>query len=133
MDDALETCDREGMVAFGSQLQEMFYAPNAPESHRQRLPSGTRVLICVSRSGDEGEAFRKYLKEITGNCATYEATYVQWQCANASGKHPDPRHRPASTQKTDTAFMGFWEVSDLRKLDTPITLGELFGSDTKTK
>jgi hypothetical protein len=29
--------------------------------------------------------------------------------------------------------MGFWEVSDLRKLGTPIGLGELSGYETKAK
>jgi hypothetical protein len=95
MDDALKTCEGEGKVAFGSQLQEMFYDPNAAEADRQKIKPGTRVLICVTRSGNETDAFRKYVKEITGNCASYEATYVQWQTAtSARGTHPERRYRP---------------------------------------
>jgi hypothetical protein len=40
---------------------------------------------------------------------------------------------PAPSTLTDTALMGFWEVSDLRKLGTPIGLGELSGYETKAK
>lgn len=133
MDHALATCDRETKVAFGSNTQNMFYDPHAAPADRQRIPTGTRVLICVTGGGNTGEAFRKFYKEITDRCASYEATYVEWRCANAAGKHPEPLYRPASAYNTDTAFRGYWEVSDLRKLTTPIKFSELVGYDTKTK
>src|SRR5258707_621334 len=98
MEAALEICKREKKVAFGSQLQEMFYDV---ATGSQRLASGTRVLICVSLSGNEGEPARKYFK---GDAVTYEATYIQWEPADSKGEHRHPQYRPASTQATDTAF-----------------------------
>jgi hypothetical protein len=133
MDHALATCDRENKVAFGSNMQKLFYDLRAAPADRQRVPKGTRVLIFITAGGNEGEALRKYYEEITGGCASYEATYVRWRCANAAGKHPEPKYRPASAYDTDTAYRGFWEVSDLRKLTTPIMFSELSGYDTKTK
>lgn len=134
MESALETCLREGKVAFGSQLQEMFDDHKKPQGREQRIPAGTRVLICVSRSGDAGQAAAKYYK---GDCVSYEGTYVQWQRAGNEkrndGKHPLPRFRPASTLETDTAFMGFWEVSDLQKLTPQVPLSKLFVFNTKAK
>jgi hypothetical protein len=130
MDAALETCARERRVAFGSQMMEMFYDKKAAH---QLIPRDTRVLICVSRSGNQGDAFRKYHKDIVRKCASYEALFVQWQCADSRGEHRKPQYRPASTLGTDTAFMGFWEVSCLRRLSAPIKLQELWGVDTKKR
>jgi hypothetical protein len=34
-----------------------------------------------------------------------------------NGKHPDPNVRPPSAEDTDTAFLMFWEVLNLHKLE----------------
>jgi hypothetical protein len=114
-------------------MQEMFYDVHQELGFRQLIPSGRRVLIFVSQSGSK-LAKSKYFK---GPCASFEATYVQWEALESKkrndGTHPFPRFRPASTLATDTAFLGFWEVSDLRPLIPPIPLSDLVVHSTKAK
>lgn len=47
--------------------------------------------------------------------ATFEAAFEIWLPPDASGKHPIPDERAASTV-TDTPFKGFWVVSAFWRL-----------------
>ena len=103
-----EVCDREGKVAFGSDLWPF-----------PGIEPGTRVLIYASHDPEQGP----------DEFVSWEAIYVDHVDATPGGKYPrDPRFRPPSTV-TDTTFSGFYEVRDLRPLDPPIGVSDLARKD----
>ena len=109
----LEVCRREGKVAFGSQAWAVF------EELDDHDGEGTPVLIYASHSGGDPRPV-----------ATWRATYLRYVRAKG-GAHPKrSRYRPASCAGEDSGFWaGFYEVSDLTRLDEPdhvpvITLGD---------
>ena len=116
--DALEVCAREGRVAFGTNKEDWFDLDGKPEE-------GWPVLIYASRPelGDP----HKYFKPA---CASFAGIYVRWTPANSQGRHPNPEIRPNSAMD-DTAWFGFWEVADLRRLPTPVRFANLRRSNSK--
>lgn len=115
---ALELCAREGRVAFGTNKEDWFDLDGKPEE-------GWPVLIYAScqEFGDPKKFFRPA-------CASFAATLVGWTQANNQGKHPNPEVRPPSTVD-DTAWFGFWQVSDLHKPSAPIRFADLRRSGLK--
>lgn len=126
MDDAIATCTMRGRVAFASDVENMFYRVS---DEKQLVASGTRVLIYVSQTGNHDGTARRH----GAGWVTYEATYRQWSRADDQGKHRQPAFRPALAHEQDTPVMGFWEVSDLRRLSKPIALSELRTFEDKPK
>lgn len=118
MDDAIATTAARRRVAFGSQVEEMFYDV---EAKKQLLQEGLRVLIYVSQTGDFNDAARRH----DAGRISYEATYLCWSRADDQGKHCDPTVRPVGAHGFDTAFMGFWEVSGLKRLEQPKFLSDI--------
>jgi hypothetical protein len=116
MAEALVTCQRRGLVAFGTMKKTVFISR---ERRTPLLPCGARVLIHVSETGAHEPAALRFLK---GLVASYQATFQRWQDADPeTGKHPDPSVRPLSTD-SDGAWLGFYEVSDLVPCHVPLHL-----------
>ena len=86
--------------------------------------NGLRLLIYVSMSGI-GTAFdgtaSAFLK---GAIASFEGVFLRWQDADRHGRHPNPAVRPISTQDDD-AWMGFYEVTDLKSCHVPSSVAPL--------
>jgi hypothetical protein len=125
MSEAIKTCNIHESVAFGSNRYEMFYVPI---TKAQKIDEGARVLICVTQSGNHGQAAADFFRK---KQVTYEARYVQWTPANA-GIHPNPNLRPRSAKETDSKFEGFWEIRELKERAFPIKLDGLTGRNTKS-
>jgi hypothetical protein len=125
MRDAIKACNVHKSVAFRSNRYEMFYDAT---TKAQKIDEGTRVLICVTQSGNHGQAAADFFKE---KQVTYEARYVQWTPADA-GIHPNPNLRPRSAKETDSKFEGFWEIRELKERAFPIKLDGLTGWNTKS-
>jgi hypothetical protein len=101
---AIDEC-RDGIVAFGS---DVWPFPDIPE--------GARVIIYASH--DE-------LRRGPHRHATWEATFLRRVDAGGAGMYLGQGCRP-STTRTDTGFLGFYEVRGLRELEE----GEWVSVDT---
>jgi hypothetical protein len=100
----LDTCQRYGRVAFGSDAERVFVGAGG----KSKISQGTKFFIIATRP-QYGCAHL----HSPGN-ATFEAEFVQW-VAGIQGKHPNENLRPVSTGD-DTDFRGFWEVTALKAL-----------------
>ena len=133
MESAIETCSRpDDVVAFGSQMQEMFFDHKRSKEKRQLIDADTTVYIYVSLSGGANPA--AVSRYFDGKRITYIASYLEWrkpkcQFGINTGFHPNDKHRPGSTlgengTDKDTVFMGFWEIRGLKELPVPIPLSK---------
>jgi len=104
----------KGRVAFGSLAFELF------------------LKLDQLRGADEVDVYL-YASHAGGNhdpSVSWHARYVGF-VQSVSGLHPNPAHRPESTV-TDTPDSAlFWEVEELRQLDSPIYIGNLKGFGKK--
>jgi len=116
MAEALVTCQRRGLVAFGTMKKTIFISR---EHRTPLLPCGARVLIYVSGTGVHDPTASQFLK---GLVASYRGTFQGWRDADPeTGQHPDPSGRPLSTG-SDGAWLGFYEISDLAPCHVPLRL-----------
>jgi hypothetical protein len=103
----------KGPVAFGSLAYELFLRLD-----KLRGNDDVDVYIYASHSGGHDSE------------VSWHARYVGF-VRSESGFHPNPKHRPESTL-TDTPDSAlFWEVEDLKRLESPIWIGKLTGVDKK--
>ena len=105
LNDGVEVCRAQGKVAFGTRVWETF------EDLRVEAGVGAPVLIYASHSADR-----------LGSVVSWKACFCGWVPA-VGGGHPDgDRYRPPSTQLGDEDrsgdWLGFWEVTDLRQLES---------------
>jgi hypothetical protein len=82
----LDTCQRYGRVAFGSDAERVFVGAGG----KSKISQGTKFFIIATRP-QYGCAHL----HSPGN-ATFEAEFVQW-VAGIQGKHPNENLRPVST------------------------------------
>jgi len=116
---ALSICATHGKVAFATKLSTWF--ANEDEI-KLRPEEGWPVLIYASRPEIGDPDVNKGLFDPAR--AGFAAIYAGWTQANDQGKHPHPEIRPTSTD-TDTEVFGFWEVSNLHRLENPVRLLDL--------
>lgn len=115
---ALETCLREGKVAFGSRAGLVF-------AELENRTEGASVDVLIYASGG-----------LSGPpSVTWTARYLRTVGAK-NGAHPEGMtFRPASTQQYALDNHGhwliFWEVAGLRRLEDhqKLPIGKLFGAD----
>jgi hypothetical protein len=75
-------------------------------------PIGLPVFIYASQSPHP--LFRRGVFSWTGTLGVIVKAVER---GPRSGKHPDPSVRPPTAEADDTAFIEFWEVLDLSKLE----------------
>ncbi len=102
--DGVDVCMAEGKVAFGTRVWDVF------RELRIEAGAGAPVLIYASHATTN-----------VGPVVTWTARFADWVPA-VGGHHPDrDRYRPPSTQVEDEDrsgyWLGFWEVTHLRRLD----------------
>jgi hypothetical protein len=101
---ALETCEREGRVAFGTNAQQLFEDIDA--DFGPRIP----VIIHPTVHYGDPKGFGKL---------SFAATYIGFEKADHKGLHKTSAVRPNAVfdpKDPDTAWLGFWEVEDLHML-----------------
>lgn len=116
------TCQREGLVAFGSRAWDTF-------DKLDKLRSGDPVQVFIYASHCHPEHRL---------AATWTGEYTGYVCAK-NGKHPEPRYRPPSTQTEDALFdlasswLLFWHVQSLSQLphDKHISFDQFVSHQTK--
>ena len=94
----LDTIAAAGRVAYGTDNGMVL-------SQLQNALAGQTCVVLIYASGQSSGPPK----------ATWRAIYGQ-QTGARSGKHPDPKIRPASTQ-SDGPFLTFWQGLDLTELD----------------
>ena len=114
----LERCQKDGFVAYGTNaamvLSELKQLVDA--DHR------ADILFYASHSAHPSAPI-----------ATHRAQFVDYDGAVSGGVKPAwRRYRPASTG-SDTGWGGFYLVSDLRCLETPILIANLKKRENKGK
>jgi hypothetical protein len=94
-------CEREGRVAFGSQMWELF-----EEIDNE---GGAAVPVYIYASHAVTPAVKP--------CVTWVASYLRY-IRSAGGEHPKGRslRPPSTTDDAERFWAGFYEVSDLRPL-----------------
>ncbi|MDW3217108.1 MAG: hypothetical protein R8F63_00735 [Acidimicrobiales bacterium] len=102
--DGEDVCRRQDKVAFGTEAWEVFAALSDI--------AGPEPQVLIYASHDD---------EHHGPVVTWVARYVGYTPARA-GLHPDRfRYRPPSC-RADGAFSGFYEVTELRRLDSGLEI-----------
>lgn len=107
MGSAKNTCAFEGRVAFGSDAWDFF------DKAKQDYGEGIPVLIYPThRYGDPDRL-------CDPGFVPFRGIFLRTVRATKAGKHPDPAVRPQVTisgPSTDSAWMIFWEASDLAQV-----------------
>ncbi|MGD9919635.1 MAG: hypothetical protein AB7U46_16640 [Paenirhodobacter sp.] len=105
---AMETFEREGRVAFGSNATELLLGLD--------LSGEGYVWIAASSTGGGAPGIDVGKVVLKGRLAAITPP-------GRRGGHPDPRLRPASTQ-TDDAFLLYWELSAFERVSPALPLAQ---------
>ena len=117
--DAMETCDREGKIALGSEAWELFR-----QVDELRKGSEVEVLIYPCHADSEKPMRME---------ASWRGVYVGHQ-PSRRGRYPgDKRFRPPFAQTDKPTWAVFWEIRDLIELPDSdyIPMTSLRGLDKK--
>jgi hypothetical protein len=120
IDSALETCTREGVVAFGTNAFEVFH-----RVEEEYGPGRPVIIKPTPRHGDP----RGYAR------MTFSGLFERFTKADRQGLHPEPAKRPAVTlnpEDADTPVYGFWEISNFQLMPNRVSLVSLRAVGQKT-
>ncbi|MCJ2086452.1 hypothetical protein MKK88_10670 [Methylobacterium sp. E-005] len=120
IDSAMETCAREGVVAFGTNAFEVF--------HRVEEEYGTGIPVIIKPTSRYGDP-KGYAR------MSFSGKFERFTKADRQGLHPEPEKRPAVTlspEDPDTPVYGFWEISNLRLMPNQVSMGSLRAVGKKT-